>query len=120
MAQPPPGGYERERFEELAKQSLIWIERELAVARPRIVITLGTELAGVVRGVASSAQRNALLGPTISPLQFGSICAPTVHLAHPGIVMRKNDTGRNPWPRVHEEEHIPALREALARLLSSG
>jgi hypothetical protein len=111
-----PPGYERERFEELAGRSMAWIERELMVARPRIVITLGAEIAGLLHGVKSQAGRNALLGPTISPVGFGSVEVPTVHLAHPGIVMRKADDGKNPWPRLHEEEHIPALRAALRSL----
>jgi hypothetical protein len=78
------------------------------------VITLGAEIAGIIREVTGQAQRNALLGPSIVPVQFGSITVPTVHLAHPGIVMRKGgDGGKNPWPRLHSEEHVPALRAAL-------
>jgi hypothetical protein len=112
LGTPFPSGYEREAFEELARKSLPWIERELTVAQPRLVITLGAEIAGIVRGVRGQSARNALLGPTISSARFGSIEVPAVHLAHPGIVMRKGDG--NPWHRRHTEEHIPALREALA------
>jgi len=110
-----PVGYERERFEDLAVKSMGWLERELAVARPRVVITLGAEVAGLLRGAKDPVQRSALLGPAISPLRFGSIEVPTVHLAHPGVIMRKGDPARNPWPRRHEE-HIPMLRDALARM----
>lgn len=109
-----PPGYERERFEELAVKSVGWVEKELEVARPRLVITLGAEIAGLLRGV-NAAQRTALLGPEISPLRLGAIEVPTVHLAHPGIVMRKGDD-RNPWPRIHQEQHIPKLRVALASM----
>lgn len=116
LGEVPPIGYERERFEELAVRSMPWIERELELARPRLVITLGSEIAGIVRGVASHAGRNALLGPTITTVGFGSVTAPTVHLAHPGIVMRKGGGDRNPWPRVHQDEHIPSLRAALAAI----
>lgn len=111
-----PAGYERERFEELALKSMGWIGRELEVARPRLVITLGAEIAGLLRGVKTQARRNALLGPSISQLQIGSTTVPTVHLAHPGIVMRKTTGGRNRWPEVHETEHIPALKRALTEL----
>ena len=111
-----PVGYERERFEELAVKSMRWIEKELAIARPRVVITLGAEIAGLLRGVKHPAERSALLGPTISPLLFGSIELPTVHLAHPGIIMRKGDPATNPWPRKHETEHIPMLRDALTKM----
>jgi uracil-DNA glycosylase len=112
----PPARYERERFEELASRSLPWIERELELARPKLVITLGAEIAGIVRSVASPTRRNALLGPGITSVRFGGSEFPTVHLAHPGIVMRKGDGTKNPWPRLHEQEHIPALKAALAAM----
>jgi hypothetical protein len=89
-----------------------WIERELALAlaRPRLVITLGAEIAGIIRGVPGDARRNALLGREIVPVLLGSTRVPTVHLAHPGIVMRKGDSARNPWPERHVKEHIPVLK----------
>jgi uracil-DNA glycosylase len=111
-----PARYERERFEELASRSLPWIERELELACPRLVITLGSEIAGILRDVASPTRRNALLGSGITPVRFGGREFPTVHLAHPGIVMRKGDGTKNPWPRLHEQEHIPALKASLASL----
>ncbi len=111
---PHPEGYERERFEELAIKSLPWMEKELMVARPRLVLTLGAEIAGLLRHVSNPQKRNALLGPAPTKLQIGPIDVPAVHLAHPGIVMRRGDDGRNPWPRLHTDEHIPKLREWLA------
>jgi hypothetical protein len=111
-----PAGYHRERFEELAASSVGWLERELVVARPFLVITLGAEVAGLLRGVKSQGRRNALLGPAITMLRVGAVEVPTVHLAHPGIVMRGGDDARNPWPRLHKEEHIPALRAAMAAM----
>lgn len=109
----PPRGYARERFEEIALKSIPWIERELDVAEPKLVITLGAEIAGLLRGVSSPPKRNALLGPVPTPLRFGNLEVPCVHLAHPGIVMRRGDGVRNPWPRLHAEEHVPKLREWL-------
>ena len=111
----PPAGYERERFEELGLRSAGWLERELNLARPRLVITLGAEIAGVVRGVSDDRSRSGLLGPTISPVRFGAIEVPTVHLAHPGAVMRVSEAD-NDWPRRHSQEHIPALRAALSAM----
>ncbi len=112
----PPAGYLRERFEELASRSMPWVERELALARPRLVITLGAEIAGVIRNVVGQANRNALLGPAIVCVPFGSTTIPSVHLAHPGIVMRKGYGAKNPWPERHAKEHIPALKAALGSL----
>ena len=36
-----PAGYVRERFFELGKKSLPWLEKELMTAKPSFVITLG-------------------------------------------------------------------------------
>ncbi len=118
LGKKTPAGYERERFEELAERSLPWIEEEIAVARPRLVITLGAEVAGIVRGVRSSAARVALLGPEVHDVLVGARKLPVrmVHLAHPGIVMRKGGDGsKNKWPNLHSNVHVPALKERLAR-----
>lgn len=112
----PPAGYERERFGELAGRSMRWLEEELILARPRLVITLGAEIAGLVHGVNTERQRSALLGPRISPLRIGDVEVLAAHLAHPGIVMRTDDEN-NPWPRRHAEEHIPMLRSAIKDIL---
>jgi len=110
----PPAGYEREHFEELANLSLPWLERELRVAQPKVMITLGAEIAGLLRGVRGQERRNELLGKESSTITVGETSVMTVHLAHPGIVMRKGVGERNPWPQRHSEEHVPALKRWLA------
>ena len=118
VATPP--GYERERFHELGVKSLPWIEREIALAKPRLVITLGAEVTGIVRGVGEK-EAVSLLGPSIGSVRYGGVEAPTVHLAHPGIVMRGGSAeSKNPWPKRHTEEHIPKLKAALDKLRSTG
>lgn len=109
----PPAGYERECFEELADRSLHWLERELRVARPPIMITLGAEIAGLLRNVRGQERRNDLLGKEPTLFTIGETEVMTVHLAHPGIVMRKGDGERNPWPKRHMEAHVPMLQRWL-------
>jgi uracil-DNA glycosylase len=107
------GIYNRERFEEIARASMPWLEREVAVAKPKLIITLGAEVAGILRNVAGTKARNALFTGIPADMEIGSQTAAIIHLAHPGIVMRKSTGGRNPWPKRHIEEHIPALRTWL-------
>lgn len=107
-----PQGYSRDRFSELGSRSLPWIERELAVAKPSLMITLGAEVAGVVRGVTGSAAQTRLLTPEVMELEVGAQRVKAVHCAHPGILMRFGD--RNPWPQRHTDEFLPVLRAALA------
>jgi uracil-DNA glycosylase len=89
---------------------LTWLERELTLAKPSFVITLGAEVAGIVQGVASSSAQIKLLRPVVRELEVGKEVVPAMHCAHPGILMRKSS--RNFWPEVHRKEFIPALRKA--------
>jgi uracil-DNA glycosylase len=111
-----PEGYERERFEELGRASVGMLLDEVELAEPQLVITLGAEVAGILRGVESSKGRNNLLGNPPVEVEVHGHPMTVVHLAHPGIVMRKRSTS-NPWPDRHTNEHIPALKPALDRLL---
>ena len=69
--------------------------REVGVANVVLMLTLGSEVAGVVRGVKGQSGRNALLGPEVTALTLDGVEVPTVHLAHPGILMR-GENDRNP------------------------
>jgi uracil-DNA glycosylase len=111
----PPLGYERERFEELAEAAVPWLESEILMAAPRLLVTLGSEVAGILRGVRSQRQRNGLLSGTASELRIGSTSVQAVHLAHPGILMRRGDPERNPWPARHDG-HLRELRDTLPAL----
>lgn len=110
---PYPVGYERERFGELGLASMYWIKRELEAARPRLLITLGAEVAGVVRCVSPGSAQVKLLVPRIETLQIGGTEVATIHCAHPGILMRP--AVRNRWPSAHCEEFLPVMKEFLGR-----
>jgi len=106
----------RSQFEAYAAQGLAWLAEELAIARPRLIITLGSEVAGVLQGIKGRKRRNALLGGDVKHVQVGNVQYPLIHLAHPGIVMRPA-TERNRWPRLHKTAHIPQARRALEKML---
>ena len=105
-----PAGYVRERFFELGINSVPWLEKELLIARPSFVITLGAEVAGILRGVRSATAQSRLLVPEVLSLVVGGISVPTMHCAHPGILMRSGP--RNPWPSRHKKEFVQALKTA--------
>lgn len=111
-----PSAETRTRFEEYASQGMSWLEDELRVARPRIIITLGSEVAGIMQNVKGKPERNNLLGGDLKEVAVGGKAYPVIHLAHPGIIMRP-PTEHNPWPRLHREEHIPAAREVIRTTL---
>jgi uracil-DNA glycosylase len=111
---PPPT---RDAFETYAASTgnLAWLQTELELAQPKVVITLGAEVAGILRGVKGRQRRNKLLTGTVEDLVIGDRSYHCIHFAHPGIIMRGGQA-RNPWPRLHQT-HILTAYEALARLL---
>lgn len=116
---PWPEWETRSRFEELARQGLAWLEEELALARPRLVITLGAEVAGVLQDVRGQTAADTLLGGNLKDLWLGETVYPAIHLAHPGVVMCPA-SDHNPWPRLHREEHLPAARRVISRLVATA
>ena len=113
---PWPQRETRSQFEQYGRQGLGWLVEELELARPRVVITLGAEVAGVLQGVRGQATCNALLGGDVKELCLGDASYPVIHLAHPGIVMRPAREA-NPWPRLHREQHVPRAREMVGLLV---
>lgn len=109
----PPAGYTRDRFWDLAThpESLGWLEKELKAARPKLMITLGAEVAGAVRGLKSSSAQIKLIRPEIQSIELGGEKIDVLHCAHPGILMRKGP--KNPWPMRHEGEFKPVLRTVV-------
>ncbi len=114
---PWPVQETRSRFEEYARQGLQWLEEELALASPRLVITLGSEVAGILQNVAGQKRRNELLGGDLKEFPLGANSYPVIHLAHPGIVMRPA-TERNRWPDRHRTIHVPVARDVVTESLA--
>ncbi|HEX9922990.1 MAG TPA: uracil-DNA glycosylase family protein [Anaerolineae bacterium] len=71
------------QFEALARESLPWLEEELALARPRLVITLGTEVAEVLQAVPGLAVNESLLGGVLKDVWLGEAVYPALHLGAP-------------------------------------
>lgn len=71
------------QFEALARAGLPWLEEELALARPRLVITLGAEVAGVLQDVRGAAAGQALLDGELKDVWLGEAVYPALHLGAP-------------------------------------
>lgn len=113
---PWPERETRSWLETLARQGLHWLEEELALIRPRLVITLGAEVAGVLQDVRGLKASQALLGGQMQDLWIGEAVYPVIHLAAPDLLAQPASKD-NPWPRLHWEEHLPAAREVMERLV---
>lgn len=110
-----PAGYEREAFEALGEKSIPWIARELKLAKPTLVVTLGREVAGIVTGTRGDAARNKLLSGDVKAIRIGDVEVDAAHLPHPGIVMRdtNGNAATNPWPALNRQ-FVAKLAEWLA------
>lgn len=75
------------------------------------MITLGAEVAAVLRRNSSISGATNVLLPQIAMLRFGEVEVPTIHCAHPGILMRPGPG--NPWPNRHREEFLPIIKRFL-------
>lgn len=101
----------RSDFELYAKRSLHWIETEVTLAKPKLIITLGEEVAGVMTKTAGS-RRVKLLDYVVRNINLKGHEYKIVHMAHPGQLMRENPK----WLKIHADG-IKALRPEIQEML---
>lgn len=76
----------RGSFCNLAEKSLHWLRQECELCRPRLVVTLGEEVAQVVAGEPRAKADDLLMRETTPAGRIGDW--PTLHLPHPDICRR--------------------------------
>lgn len=103
----------RGNFEMYAVKSLPWLYREIEMANPKIIITLGNEVAGILKNVKGTTKRNALLDYKIHKIKINDKEYNVVHMAHPGTLMRKNR-----WTAIHKKS-IEELRPQIETILKN-
>jgi len=83
----------RTKFYDYAKKSLKWLNQEISIADPKVIITLGTEVTSIIFDVSEQKAKTYLDGNNrrkiLSEKEFNIISLP-----HPGILMR-NEQWRN-------------------------
>lgn len=107
----------RSRFMAFAKKSMVWLEREIEICNPKIIILLGQEVTKVFFDVTNLRSIEYLNGSatikTINGIERNIICLP-----HPGILMKK--TEKNPWPDQFDKEIAPTAKSEIERILKLG
>lgn len=103
----------RSQFEILARQSLGWLEEELALARPRLVITLGAEVAAVLQDVPGLETGQSLLGGRLQDIWLGDTVYPAIHLAAPSLVSDPTTEDH----RLHWQVHLRGAREVMEQVM---
>lgn len=87
----------RSRFLELGRASLPWLREECDLCRPKLVITLGEEVAQVVSGERRDAD-DLLNRPVAHPSSIGDY--PTLFLPHPDACRRSAKWRANMTARI--------------------
>lgn len=90
------------QFEELAcfDANLTMFEQELKLASPKLIITLGADVAGILHPEIPKNNRNNLLNGDLSQFTIKSRTYNSIHFAHPGIIMRRQQKN-NLWCVIH-------------------
>ena len=103
----------RNLFDTYADKSKEWLQDEMEICNPYIIILLGLEVSKAVLGLTAEKSKAALDGRVMKRDVRGNersfICLP-----HPGILMKR--TEKNPWPSLFEDEISVTARREIARL----
>ena len=79
----------RDRFDEYARLGLTWLDEELQLAQPKLVITLGSEVAAAFHPGLPKSKRTLLVEDiTLRRIRVNEQEWTMVHLAHPGSMAR--------------------------------
>lgn len=103
----------RSKFDEYAQKSIRWLEKEIEIANPNLIILLGIEVTKNIFNISEDRARGYLNGEKIikafNGIQRNFVCVP-----HPGILMKKFD--KNPWPKRFENIIAPKVKEVIKNL----
>jgi len=107
----------RSMFMELAKKSVYWINREIEIARPKIIITLGQEVTATMFNVSEDMGKKFLDGNIRQKHIDGSVYK-IISLPHPGIIMRKSKNEQS-WSTKYKNVILPNAKICLNEVLGN-
>ena len=97
----------RSRFRKLGRESLSWLREECDLCQPKLVVTLGQEVAQVVSGELRVSADELLSREVSHPVTLGGY--PTLYLPHPDACRRFEK-----W-RKQMAERVKLVRDALGK-----
>lgn len=101
-------------FREWGQKSLPWLEAEIALANPKVMLLSGLETISMFFDVTPTKAKHLIDGE-MRELKFGRKTIPVLCLQE--MQLMTNDNKRNPWPEVFERRVVPPAREKLPKLL---
>ena len=106
----------RSKFDKYAQKSISWLNQEIEIANPKLIILLGIE---VIKNIFNLSDEEAkfYLSGEIKSKEIKGINRNFICLPHPGILMKKFD--RNPWPKLFKDQIAPKAKEIVNNLRDS-
>ena len=103
----------RTKFDKYAQRSISWLEEEIEIANPKLIILLGLEVTKnifqVSNEVAKEYLNRTLRKKVVKGFERNFVCLP-----HPGILMKEFDN--NPWPKRFKNEIAPRVEKIIGEL----
>jgi uracil-DNA glycosylase len=97
----------RSQFKEYAKSSIEWLNKEIAICQPQVIILLGVEVTQAIFKESAAKATARLSGDVFTKKNQNYICLP-----HPGILMR----GHTEWPVKFEKKIAPKAKLNIEKL----
>jgi len=106
----------RSKFDEYAEKSIWWLNKEIEICNPYVVILLGLEVTRAVFKITDAKAKSYING-TVKQKEVDGILRNFLCLPHPGILMKK--TVKNPWPVRFEKEISVTAKQEIKKIKPS-
>jgi uracil-DNA glycosylase family 4 len=103
----------RTQFDNFAQKSIKWLNEEIEISNPSLIILLGVEVTKNIFNISEKIAKSYLTGE-VKKKQINNIERSFVCIPHPGILMKK--FSRNPWPERFEKLIAPKVKEVINNL----
>jgi len=105
----------RTKFIEYAVKSMQWLDKEIEICNPKVIILLGVEVTKVFFSLTNNRAREYLYG-NIKTKMLNGVSRNIICLPHPGILMKK--TTRNPWPDKFDKDISITAKNEIKKIKS--
>jgi uracil-DNA glycosylase len=103
----------RNLFSDYAKKSMKWLEMEIKLAKPSVLITLGEEVGSVIINEPKKNFGNNYFNGKCRNIKIGDQNIKTIFLPHPGILIRLNTD----WPKRFDNEISKYTKSEIKKIL---
>lgn len=100
-------------FKEWGEKSLPWLEAEVLLANPKLVLLSGLETISLFFDVSPTKAKHLIDGE-LRELKFGRKRVPALCLQDMELMVNNNK--RNPWPEVFDRRVLPPARKIISSL----